>query len=99
MSVGSLIICSSPNWELTASMLEPSKVVVSPVDQLLGFTLKSPIVTIQKGLIAEKASRVNSKLSQIFSNSSSDWFGDLCKKIELQILSPSFMTKVIQSLR
>ena len=46
-------------------MLEPSKVVVSPVDQLLGFTLKSPIVTIQKGLIAEKASRVNSKLSQI----------------------------------
>ena len=99
MWVGLLIICSNPNWEVTVSMLEPSKVIVSPVYRLLGFTLKSPMVTIQKGLIAEKASRVNSKLSQIFSNSSSDWFGDLYKEIELQILSPSFMTKVIRSLR
>ena len=99
MWAGSLIICSSPSWEVTASMLKPSKIVESPVYRLLGFTLKSPMVTIQKGLIAEKASRVNSKLSQIFLNLSSDWFGDLYKEIELQILSPSFMTKVIQSLR
>ena len=99
MWAGSLIICSSPSWEVTASMLKPSKIVVSPVYRLLGFTLKSPMVTIQKGLIAEKASRVNSKLSQIFLNLSTVWFGDLYKEIELQILSPSFMTKVIQSLR
>ena len=55
-----------------ASILEPSEVFVSPVYQLLDFVLKSPMVTIKKGLVAETASRVSSKLLQKFSKSSSD---------------------------
>ena len=55
-----------------ASILEPAEVVVSPVYQLLDFVLKSPMATIKKGLVAETASRVSSKLVQKFSNSSSD---------------------------
>ena len=55
-----------------ASILEPSEVFVSPVYQLLDFVLKSPMVTIKKGVVAETASRVSSKLLQKFSKSSSD---------------------------
>ena len=82
-----------------ASVLEPSKVVVSPVYQLLDFALKSSMATIKKGLVAKTASKVSSKLLQKFSKSSSDWFGDLYKETKLQILSPRFITKVIHSLR
>ena len=82
-----------------ASILELSKVVISPVYQLLDFALKSPMATIKKGLVDETTSRVSSKLLQKFSKSSSDWFGDLNKETKLQILSPSFVTKVIHSLR
>ena len=63
MWVGSLIICCSPNWEVVVSISEPSKVVVSPVYQLLDVALKSPMVTIKKGLLAE-TSRFSSKLLQ-----------------------------------
>ena len=55
-----------------ASILEPSEVVVSSVYQLLDFALKSLMATIKKGLVAETASRVSSKLLQKFSKSSSD---------------------------
>ena len=55
-----------------ASILEPSEVVVSPVYQLLDFALKSLIATIKKGLVAETASRVSSKLLQEFLKSFSD---------------------------
>ena len=82
-----------------ASILEPSKVVVSPVFQLLDFMLKSPMTTIKKGLVVEAASRVSSKLLQKLSKSFSDWFGDLYKETKLQILSPRFITKVVHSLR
>ena len=85
--------------KLWPSILEPSKVVVSPVYQLLDFALKSPMTTIKKGLVAETASKVSSKVLQKFSKSSSDWFCDLYKETKLQILSPSFITKVIHSLR
>ena len=54
------------------SILEPSKVAVSPVYQLLDFALKSPMTTIKKGLVVETESRVSSKLLQNFSKSSSD---------------------------
>ena len=57
-----------------ASILELSKVVISPVYQLLDFALKSPMATIKKGLVDETTSRVSSKLLQKFSKSSSDWF-------------------------
>ena len=36
---------------------------VSPVYQLLDFELKSPVETIKKGLVAERASRVSSTQS------------------------------------
>ena len=77
-----------------ASVLE---VVVSPVYQLLDFVLKSPMATIEKGLVAETASRFSSKSLQKFSKSSSDWFGDLYKERKFQILSQSFISKVIHS--
>ena len=82
-----------------ASILEPSKVVVSPVFQLLDFTLKSPMAAIKKGLVAETACRVSSKLLQKLSKSFSDWSGDLYKETKLQILSPRFIAKVVHSLR
>ena len=76
-----------------ASVLEPSKVVVSPVYRLLDFALKSPMATTKKGLVVETVSRVCSKLLQKFSKSSLDWFGDLYKETKLQILSQSFISK------
>ena len=104
MRVGSLITCCSPNWQVTASVLERSKVVVSPVYKLLDFRwsyqwrqLKG--LGIKNGLVAETTSRVSSKLLQKFLKPSSDWFGDMCKERNLQILSPSFISKVMHSLR
>ena len=47
-----------------ASVLEPSKVVVSPVYQLLDFALKSP-ATIKKGLVAETASKVIAEVFKV----------------------------------
>ena len=48
-----------------ASILEPSKVVVSPVYQLLDFALKSQMATIIKGLVAKTASRLKGFISKI----------------------------------
>ena len=70
-----------------ASVLEPSRLVVSPVYQLLDFALKSPVAIIKKELVAKTAATVSSKLLE---NSSSDWSGDLYKERKLQILSPSY---------
>ena len=97
--VGSLIIYCSRDWEVMASILEPSMIVLSPVYQLLDFALKSPLTATKKRLVAATASRVSSKLSQKFWKSFSDWLGDLYKETKLQVLSPSFIKKVIQSLR
>ena len=81
-----------------ASISEPSEVVVSPVYQLLDFALKSPMTTIKMGLVAETTYRVSSKLSQKFSKPSSNLFEDLYKEKKLQILSQSFISKVIHLL-
>ena len=70
-----------------ASILEPSRLVVSPVHPLVDFALKSPMAIIKKELVAKTMSRVSSKLLE---NSSSDWSGDLYKETKLQILSPSY---------
>ena len=48
MWVGSLITCCSPNWQVTASVLERSKVVVSQVHKLLDFALKLSMATIKR---------------------------------------------------
>ena len=93
MWAGLLTICCSPNWDDMASILEPSEVVVSPAYQLLDFVLKSPIVKIKKGLVAETASRVSSKLLQKFSKSFLDRFGDLYRETKLQV------SKVIHSFK
>ena len=63
-----------------ASVLEPSVVVLSPVYQLLDFVLKSPMASIRKGLVAETAFSVGSKILQKFSKSSLGWFEDCTKK-------------------
>ena len=49
----------SPNWEVMASILEPSKLVISLVYQLLDFALKSPMTTIKKRLVVETKSSVS----------------------------------------
>ena len=98
LNVSPFIIWSSPNWEVMSSIFEPSKVVLSPVYQLLDIALKSPIAAIKKRLIAKKASRIRSKLSQKFWKFSLDWFGDLYKETKFQFLSLSFIAMVIHSL-
>ena len=72
------------------SILEPSKVIVSPIYQLLEIpvasipvALKPPMATIKKELVAKRASTVSSNLLQNFSKSSLDWFRDLYKKIKI----------------
>ena len=59
-----------------ASVLAPSKVIVSPVYQLSDSALKSLVTTIKNGLLAEIVSLVSSKLFHKFSKSSLDSFGD-----------------------
>ena len=49
--VGSLSSCN-PNWEVIASILEPSYDVLSPLNQRLDLILKSPRTTVKKGLFA-----------------------------------------------
>ena len=55
-----------------ALILHPSKVVVSSVYQSLDFALKLPMAIIKKELVAGRASRPSSNLSQKFSKSTSD---------------------------
>ena len=45
--VGSWINCFSQNWEVVASILEPSLVLLSCLYQLDDFALKSPRITIK----------------------------------------------------
>ena len=60
--LGSLIICCNPNWEVTPSILEPSYAVTSLLSQRLDFTLKSPRMTVRKGLFTITKPRLYSKL-------------------------------------
>ena len=49
MWVGSLINCCRPNFEVTASILEPSYVVLSRLYQFEDLVLKSPRATVRNG--------------------------------------------------
>ena len=70
----SLIICSNSNWEVTPSILKPLYVVMSLFYQSLGFALKSPRMTVRKGLYE---SWFNSKLLLINDLKSSwDWLDE-----------------------
>ena len=71
--VGSLIICCNPNVELIPSILEPSYVVLSPLNQGFYLTLKSPRTTVKKVLWAVAVSIFNSMLLANDSKSSLAW--------------------------
>ena len=46
--VGSLIICCNPNVEVTPSILEPSYLFLSPLNQRFDLALQSPRTAIKK---------------------------------------------------
>ena len=62
MCVSFSIIYCNPNWEVTPSILEPSYVVMSLLDQRLNFALKSPRTIVRKGIFTITESRFNSRL-------------------------------------
>ena len=75
--VGSLIICCNPNAEVIPSILEPSYVVLSPLDERFDLALKSRRTAVKKVLLlAVAASRFYSKLFVNASKSSRDWLGE-----------------------
>ena len=86
--VSLLVSCCNANWEVIASILEPSYDILSPLNQRLNFLLKS---TVKKGLFAVTASMFNSKLLANDSKLSFDCFGERYKKqicrVYLQLLS------------
>ena len=93
--VGSLIICCNPNVEVIPSLLEPSYVVLSPLNQRFDLTLKSPRTTVKKVLLAVAASRFNSKLFANASKSSCDWLGEQYKDTNLRNLPPILISKLM----
>ena len=87
--VGSLISCNNPNWEVIASILEPSFDVLSPLNQRLDLILKSPRTTVKKWLFAVTASMLNLKLLANYSKLSCDWFGERYKETNMHSLRPT----------
>ena len=73
--VSSLIIYCNPNVEVRTSILEPSYVDLSPLNQRFELALKSPRTAIKKVLLAIAVSIFNSKLFANASKSSLDWLG------------------------
>ena len=96
---GSLISRCNPNWEVIASILEPSYDVLSPLNQRSDFILKSPRTKVKKGLFAVTASMFNSKLLANDSKSSCDWFGEQYKETNLHSLPPIIISKLMHSYR
>ena len=60
--VGSLIISCNSNAEVIPSILEPSYVALSPLNQRFDLALKSPRTTAKKVLYAVAVSVFDSKL-------------------------------------
>ena len=50
--IGSLIFCCNPYVEVISSILEPSYVVLSPLNERFDLALKSPGTTAKKVLLA-----------------------------------------------
>ena len=50
--VGSLIICCNRNVQVIPSILEPSYIVLWPLNQRFDLALKSPRTTVKKVLLA-----------------------------------------------
>ena len=95
--VGSRINCFRPNWDVIASILEPSYVVVSCLYRLDDLVLKSPRVTIKYEFLLVILSKLSSKLSANFSETSSDCLGEQHKEIKLHNLRPNYISKFMQS--
>ena len=95
--VGSLIICCNPNVEVIPSILEPSYVVLSPLNQRFDLALKSPRTTVKKVLWAVAVSIFNSKLLANDSKSSCDWLGERYKDTNLHNLPPTLISKLMRS--
>ena len=66
--VGSLIICYNPEVEVMPSILEPSYVVLSPLNQRFDIVLKSPRTTVKKGLLTELCLYLIQNCSQMLQN-------------------------------
>ena len=49
--VGSLIICCNPNVQVMPSILEPSYVVLSPLNQTFDLVLKSQRTTVKNSVV------------------------------------------------
>ena len=92
--VGSLIICCNPNVEVIPSILEPSYVVLSPLNQRFDLALKSPRTTVKKVLWAVAVSIFNSKLFANDSKSSCDWLGEQYKDTNLHNLPTILISKL-----
>ena len=95
--VGSLIICCNPNVEVIPSILEPSYVVLSPLNQRFDLALKSPRATVEKVLWAVAVSIFNSNLFANDSKSSCDWLGEQYKDTNLHNLPPILISKLMYS--
>ena len=95
--IGSLIFCCNPYVEVISSILEPSYVVLSPLNQRFDLALKSPRTTVKKVLWAVAVSIFNSKLFANDSKSSCDWLGERYKDINLHNLPPILISKLMHS--
>ena len=94
---GSFIVCCNPNVEVITSILEPSYVVLSPLNQRFDLALKSPRTTVKKVLLAVAVSTFNSKLFANDSKSSCDWLGERYKDTNLHNLPPVLISKLVHS--
>ena len=88
MWVGSLINCCRPNCEVTASILEPSYVVLSCLYQFEDLVLKSPRTTVRNGFWLLILSNESCKLSAKSSKESEDGLGDQYNKMKLLDFPP-----------
>ena len=95
--VDSLIICCNPDVEVIPSILEPSYVVLWPLNQRFDLALKSPRTTVKKVLWAVAVSIFNSKLFANDSKSSCDWLGEQYKDTNLHNLPPILISKLMHS--
>ena len=95
--VGSLIICCNPNVEVIPSILEPSYVVLSPLNHRFDLAVKSPRTTVKKVLWTVVVSIFNSKLFADNSKSSCDWLGEQYKDTNLHKLPPILISKLVCS--
>ena len=93
--VGSLIICCNTNVEVIPSILEPSYVVLLPLNHGFDLTLKSPRTAVKKVLWAVAVSIFNSKLFANDSKSSCDWLGERYKDTNLHNLPPILISKLM----